>query len=159
MSTHIITRFISMSPLYSSTSGKLTWSSTGNFGFVFGTNTSNSAYKLLGINNSDDNSESTSRVSDNVCNLSSIENIYILINEDQTKHVFGKNYFRASFHVYDKDSVFRDVFKYQRSDQGVPQCAVINKTKRLSITLFDQSGNQLEMNGSDWHMLLQKCIY
>ena len=75
---------------FDSNTYQYTISATGNFGFQFGSNTSSSAYRLLGYNE-EDYTEATSSTSVNIIDLNSIKGVYLDFHDDKRKDIEFSN--------------------------------------------------------------------
>ena len=137
-----------------SNSRKYTFTSTSNFGFTFGTNTTNSARKLIGMNETDD-SQSLSHVSDNAIDLNKFKNIFINILQDNNNDIFSNEYFSSSLIICGTGS-FGDLYSYV-SDDNFHQYVRFRHTKKLEFKFHDINNNNVDLN-SDYTILLEKLI-
>lgn len=132
---------------------KLTITNTLNYYFTFGTNTDNSARKLLGFNASD-GSSTTSHTSDIAIDLNTCKNVFINILENDSKNVNGVNYFNTSL-VINGLGNFGELVRYIDKD-NFDQYIHIKNTKSLKITTHDINENNIDLN-SDYTIIFKKC--
>ena len=131
---------------------KYTFSSTGNFGFSFGSNIENSARKLIGMNASDD-SQTTSHSSDIPIDLNKHKNLFIRIREDENNDVFSVSYFNTSLAINGNGS-FGDLYTFT-SDDNYNQLVRFKHTKKLKLSFHDVDNNIVALN-SDYAILFEK---
>ena len=127
----------------SNNTNKLTISTSVNFYFTFGTNTSNSARKLLGMN-ATDGSNATTQVSDMSVDLNTHKNIFININENDDRDVTGQSYFNTSF-VINGIGSFGEIMRYVNID-NFDQSVKFRNTKALKVRIHDLDNNEIELN-------------
>lgn len=138
--------------VYNYNTNKIEWSATGNFGFTFLTNTSNSAYKLLGINNTADDSEATSRTSDNAIDLTPNKIIYLSIPEANNKLTLSNGQ-QSSIYI-SQSSNFGDIIRADLSTDDIELS--FNNKINVSYQLHDESGNNLtNTNGTEWSLVMK----
>lgn len=137
-----------------SNTNKYTFTNSSNvdFHFTFGTNTNNSARKLLGMNESD-GTASTSQTSDNPVDLNPHKNIFININENNDRDVSGQSYFNTSF-VINGNGSFGEIIRYVKRD-NFHQSVRFGNTKNLQVKIHDLNHNVIELN-SDYVLILEK---
>ena len=134
------------------TANKFTITNTNNFYFTFGTNTTNSARKLLGFNESD-GTNALSQVSDNPIDLNTHKNIFITFNEDDNRNIEGLTFFNASL-LINGMGAYGEVCRYI-NDDNFDQYVKFKDTKSLTIKFHDTSNNSINLN-SDYQIILQK---
>lgn len=123
-----------------------------NFYFTFGTNTTNSARKLLGMNKTDGTS-STTQTSDKPIDLNTCQNIFITINEDNNTDINGLSFFNASL-VINGVGEFGQTLRYNNND-NFDQYVRFRNTKTLIINFHDSNNNNIDLN-SEYQIILQK---
>ena len=126
---------------------------SGNFYFTFGTNTTNSAKKLLGMNQSDGNA-SSSHTSDKPVDLNTYPNIFVRIQEDNNTDVLGINFFNSSL-VINGTGSFSDIVRYNNND-NFDQYIRLRNTKTLTLKIHDLNNNDISLN-SDYSIIFEKC--
>lgn len=131
---------------------KFTITDTVNIHFTFGTNTTNSARKLLGFDESD-GVGSTTQTSDNPIDLNSCKNIFVTISEDDNRNIEGIDFFNCSL-IVNGTSVFGDVLRYVEIDNFI-QLIKFKNTKSLKVSFHDAQNNVINLN-SDYQIILQK---
>ena len=119
----------------------------------FGTNTSNSARKLLGFNETDGTS-STSQTSDIPVDVNTCKNIFITFQEDDNTDISGLSFFTSSVVINGLGS-FGDIVRYNNND-NFDQYVRFRNTKTLTIKIHDLNNNNIDLN-SDYSIILQKC--
>ena len=131
---------------------KFTFTNTGNFGFTFQTNTSNTGRKLIGMNATDD-SQALSHTSDIPIDLNKYKNLFIRICQDDNNNVFGSSYFNSSLIINGSGS-FGDLYTFI-SDDNYNQYVKFRNTKKLALTFHDINNNTIDLN-SDYTILMEK---
>lgn len=138
-----------------SNTNKYTFTSIGNHhSFEFADNTTNSARKLLGFDEENTLGASFITTSTNGIQLSPNKIIYMRLREEDNQLVQGQNHFLASFFLYDNSS-FGDVFRYE-NDKNYIQSVKFNRNKNLTSRFYDENWNDIDLNGSDWTLILQR---
>ena len=132
---------------------KYSFSSTANFGFTFGSNSSNSARKLIGMNATDD-SQATSHSSDIPIDLNAHKNLFIRISQDDNNDVLGLSYFHTSLAINGAGS-FGDLYTFVSDDNYDQYVRFKQNTKKLEISFHDVDNNTVELN-SDYAILFEK---
>ena len=138
-----------------SNTNKFTFSvGTGNtLYFSFGTNTTNSAKKLLGFNEVDGISSNT-QISDNSIDLNTIKNMFINILENNKKNIYGNKYFNTSI-VINSIGGFGEMIRYNNNNNNFIQIIEIKNKKELKITFHDKNNNIINLN-SDYELIFEK---
>ena len=131
---------------------KLTITNTLNFYFTFGTNRTNSAYKLLGFNQ-ENGTNNTTQSSDNPIDLNTYKNIFLNICENDDKNIVGQNYFQSSLIINGIGS-FGDILRYV-NQANFDQYVKFDKIKRLEVRFHDSKNNNINLN-SDFEIYLEK---
>ena len=131
---------------------KYTITNSLNFYFKFGSNTSNSARKLLGFN-AEDGSNNTSQTSDNAIDINTCKNVFITIEQDDHRLVEGIDFFNSSL-VISGSSDFGETFRYIDID-NFSQYIKVKKTKKLKLSFHDTSNNSINLN-SEYQIILKK---
>ena len=133
--------------------GKLTISNdTHNFYFTFATNTSNSARKLLGFNQSD-GTNASSQTSDIAIDLNTHKCFFINIEQNNNKNIDSPNYFNTSFLIQATGS-FSETSRYIKND-NFKQCVKFRNEKKIKFKIHDKNNNTLNLN-SEWCMVLSQ---
>ena len=125
---------------------------THNFYFSFGTNTSNSARVLLGMNASD-GTNATSQTSDVPLDLNTHKNIFIRFEQDDNTDIMGIDFFNTSL-VINGTGSFGEILRYV-DDDNFQQYVRFKDTKKLKVTIHDNNNNTVTLN-SDYEIILQK---
>ena len=133
---------------------KLTITNTLNFYFTFGTNTINSARRLMGFNASDNLIYSLSKTSDIPIDLNTCKNVFVNIVENNNKNVHGVKYFSSSL-VINGVGNFGELVRYIDRD-NFDQYINLKNTKSLKITTHDIDENDIELN-SEYTIIFKKC--
>ena len=133
---------------------KFTITNSLNFYFSFGSNTSNSARKLLGFN-AEDGSNGTSQTSNNPIDINTCKSVFITIEQDDHRLVEGIDFFNSSL-VISGSSDFGETFRYIDID-NFSQYVKFRKTKKLKVTFHDTSNNNINLN-SEYQIILKKII-
>ena len=131
---------------------KYTIANTINYYFTFGSNTTNSARKLMGFNESD-GSNNTSHTSDKPIDLNNNKNIFINISENDDREIEGINYFNTSLIICGKGS-FGEILRYV-NDDNFDQYIKVRNTKTLTVSIHDLNNNSIDLN-SDYSIVFQK---
>ena len=133
---------------------KLTITSTsGGFYFTFGTNTSNSARKLLGYNE-EDGTDNTTQVSNIPIDLNTYKNIYIKIKQDDDRNIEGIEFFNQSL-VINGIGNYGEILRYIDNDNFNQYIKFSKKTKQIDISFYDINNNNINLN-SEYQIILQK---
>lgn len=130
---------------------KLTITDTVNFYMTFGTNTTNSAKKLLGF--SLDGTSSGSHTSDSPIDLNPHKNIFITIEQDDHRNLEGIEFFNHSL-VVNGTGAFGEICRYINKD-NFDQYIKLKETKMLKVQFYDVDNNIIDLN-SDYQLILQK---
>lgn len=139
-----------------SKTGKFTISISGgnNFSLTFGTNKSNSARKVLGFSEVD-TSSSSSHTSDLSADLTPYKSIFCRIEEDSKQDINSHEHFYTSL-ILSGESTFGGPIRYKYGEM-YPQVVSFNSpTKKLNYRFHDESNADVDFNGCEWMMLLQK---
>ena len=132
---------------------KFTITNTNAFRFMFGTNTTNSARKLLGFNQTDGLPSVLTQTSDVPIDLNPYKNIFITITEDDNRNVEGIDFFNCSLIVNGLFD-FGAILRYVDVDNFV-QTLKFKNTKNLKVLFHDASNNVIDLN-SEYQIILQK---
>ena len=132
---------------------KLTITNTITFYFTFGSNTNNSAFKLLGFN-SQDGTTNTTQTSDNCIDLNTHKYIFLDISEDYALNVDGTGSFNTSL-IINGNGNFNEIVRYTAKD-NFEQCVSFNNTKNITYNFHDADYNDINLN-SHFEIILQKC--
>ena len=132
---------------------KITITNTLNMYFKFGSNTLNSARKLLGFNESD-GTASTSIESDNCIDLNTYKNIWIDFEENDNRMLSGIDYFNTSLYISGLGN-FGEIVRYINRD-NFDQYIKLKNTKKLTIKFHDNNNNSIDLN-SNYEIILEKC--
>ena len=128
--------------------------SSTNFYFTFGTNTSNSARKLLGMN-ATDGTNATTQTSDKPVDLNTYKNMFINISENNDRNVTGQSYFNTSLIINGTGS-FGEILRYVKND-NFSQYVKLHNTKNIEIKIHDIDNNVIDLN-SDYVLILEKVF-
>ena len=139
---------------YDDTANKFTINSTAGICFTFGTNTENTAAKILGFNEIDGTTYETSHTSDNPIDLNTYKEIFVNIEENKEREIFGVNYFHSSLFIFG-DGGIGELVRYNYKDFA-QQYMTFERTKHLTIGIHDLNENEIKLN-SDYTMILEKC--
>ena len=131
---------------------KLTITDTVNFYMTFGTNTSNSARKLLGFDGVD-GTNATSHTSDTPIDLNTHKNIFITFEQDDHRNLEGLSFFNPSL-VINGVGAFGEICRYIDND-NFHQFVKFRQTKKIKIKFHDTSNNTIDLN-SEYQIILQK---
>jgi hypothetical protein len=144
---------------YSSTTGKLSWSGppAQTIRFKFGTNTTASARKLLGMT-AVDGVLALSQVSIFPIDLKLHTNIVVKIFEDNNKNVYLEMpEIEASFTIpVDPNITFGDILGDTRNNSYNQYISFASPTNLLTINLYSADGEFLQTNYADWIMIIRK---
>ena len=136
-----------------SNTNKFTFTNTNNFYFTFGTNTSNSARKLLGFN-AIDGTNNTSQSSDYPIDLNTYKNIFVDISQNNDKNIDGINFFNTSL-IINGIGNFSENVRYIPND-NFDQCIKLSQwSKQIEIKIHDANNNDINLN-SEYELILKK---
>jgi hypothetical protein len=138
---------------YNSNISKFTIVSTAPYVFkLLFTNIDNNTHLLLGFNNVDQTSFLSTQISDNFADLNpykiicmslpSISSILSLLNDISTTFMIST------------DSNFGSIVNNNYSDDNI--FMTFNNKKYIDYLIHDYDGNEIDLHGVDWFMLLQK---
>ena len=133
---------------------KITITNTLLYYFTFGTNTSNSARKLLGFNEEDGTSTSYTHTSDNIIDLNTYKNIFIKIKQDDDRNIEGIDFFNQSL-VINGIGNYGEILRYIDNDNFNQYIKFSKKTKQIDISFYDINNNNINLN-SEYQIILQK---
>ena len=132
---------------------KLTISNdTHNFYFTFATNTSSSARKLLGFNQSD-GTNASSQTSDKAIDLNTHKCFFINIEENNDKNIDAPNYFNTSLMIQASGS-FGETSRYIKND-NFKEYVKFRNEKKIKFKIHDKNNNTLNLN-SEWFLVLSQ---
>ena len=135
-----------------SNSRKLTITNTLNFYFTFGSNTSNSAKRLLGFE-AQDGSNNTTQISSSPIDLNTCKSVFVKMDQDDLRLVEGIEFFNSSLFI-SGSSDFGETFRYVDVD-NFNQYVKFKPTKKLKISFHDISNNTINLN-SEYQIILKK---
>ena len=135
-----------------SNTNKYTIANTLNYYFTFGSNTLNSARKLIGFN-AVDGTNATSHTSDVVVDLNPCREFFINIVENDYKNIYGQNYFNSSLFI-NGIAGFGETMRYI-NDDNFNQYITLKNTKSMCVEFHDLNENEIDLN-SDYSIVLQK---
>lgn len=138
-----------------SNTNKYTFSNTITFYFTFGTNTTNSARKLIGFNQID-GTTSTTQTSDNPIDLNNHKSFFINISENDDRDIIGTSYFNTSLFISGEGG-FGDIIRYKNVD-NFNQFVKFRNTKTLEFSFHDINNNTIDLN-SDYEIILEHVAY
>ena len=147
----VLTGTISIS--YDDNTNKYTITNTLPIYFTFGSNTTNSARKLLGFNQTDGNPSTTTQTSDNPIDLNTCKNIFITITEDDNRNIEGIDFFNCSL-IVNGISDFGGIMRYVDID-NFSQIVKFKNTKNLNVSFHDASNSNINLN-SEYQIILRK---
>lgn len=146
--------FATFTVTYSSTTGKLTIASTQNFSLLYGTNSTAGSRFILGYD-AEDTTAGTSAVADNVLDLSYPKGINITIDDNHQFKVAGKGQMGSFYLPITTNALDVEVFQKSEDDNST----LIHFTRNLKfvkVVLSDSDGNLVDLNGTNWEMMLEK---
>ena len=132
---------------------KFTITNTLPFYFTFGSNTTNSARKLLGFNANDPLIFVTTQTSDNPIDLNPCKNVFISITEDDNRNVEGIDFFNCSL-IVNGTNEFGGLMRYVDVDNFV-QVVKFKNTKQLTVSFHDANNNSIDLN-SEYQIIFVK---
>ena len=142
--------FATFTATISSITNFITITSTQNFSLKLATNTSNSAYKIIGFTQTD-TSAATTQTGSTIPNLSGNSSISLNI-----ANISASWLGRSSGQILVPLDVGFGALKYYIKDNF---CQVINftrETTNISVKVCDTDGKTLDLNGSEWEVALRK---
>jgi hypothetical protein len=156
LASQITNQIASLSATYDENTGKFTFTYSADFQFLFA-NYTNTSYLLLGFENDTDyTSASSSLTSANPSDLILHKNLYITIKE--ANKPFSKNSSTShrdySLKVYDSNTSFGGLFRYEESDLVKQQNFELDPTRRIKIKIYDDNDHIVDL--SNWTMILQR---
>jgi hypothetical protein len=136
---------------YNENTNKYKFTANGDFGFKFSSFTLNSARFIIGKNAVDD-VESTSQNSDNSIDLTPYKILYVNFPEASNSLTTSSNVQSSMYvsSVGDFGGVIRQNFE---NDDIILK---FNKKIQISYTIHDANNNEIDLNGSDWEIVLIK---
>ena len=133
--------------------GKLTITNdTHNFYFTFATNTTSTARKLMGFNQSD-GTNASSQTSDNPIDVNTHKCFFVNIEENDDKNIDGPSYFNTSLMIQASGS-FGETSRYIKND-NFKQYVKFRNEKKIKFKIHDKNNNILNLN-SQWLLLLSQ---
>ena len=131
---------------------KFTITDTKSYKFTFGSNTTATARKLLGMNAEDDSS-ANSHTSDRPIDLNTHKHIFINITENSDRDIVGTAHFSTSL-IINGEGAYGEIIRYNNHD-NFDQYVKFRNTKSLKISIHDLDHNDIDLN-SDYTIILQK---
>lgn len=139
---------------YDDKCGKYTINDTLPIRFTFGTNTTNTAHKLMGFDAVDGTPLVSTQTSDNAIDLNTYKEIFVNIEENDDREIIGVNYFNSSLFIYGSGGTGELVrYNYQDFTQ---QYMKFRRTKTLTVRIHDLNNNDIDLN-SEYSIILEKC--
>lgn len=127
---------------------------TGNFRFMFGTNTIGSAAAIMGFNNVD-TVLSPFQLAPNVVNLSLPLYFYVCVDEFSTTTKSSNNFDNASFTILNNANG-GDVVTFTETSFYPQEARVTdNNIQTLHVQLKNYNNQIMDLQGSNWCMLLR----
>lgn len=139
----------------SSTTNKISFVSTGDFAFTFGSNTNNSARFLLGMNEEDVSPEAESDVSDFTIDISPIKYIFCSFDRINSPNIISNTSLNATFLIRDNNSSFGSILNYKNDDNSYKQIVELKTIKNIKYEFFDDEFNPLN-NFNEWILILER---
>ena len=130
---------------------KLTITNTLLFYLTFGSNTSNSANKLMGFD-ATDGANALTQTSNQPIDLNTYKNIFMDIKQNNCKNITGTNYFNTSLCI-NSNVDFGEKIKCVNQDYFNQQIC-FNNTKQINYTFHDKNHNEINLN-SEFEILTQ----
>ena len=131
---------------------KYTITDTQNFYFTFGSNTGNTARRLLGFNESD-GTNSTSQTSSVPIDLNTCKNVFVTVEQDDHRLLEGIDFFNKSL-VISGSADFGETLRYIDVD-NFSQYVKFRDTKKLKLEFHDTSNNTIDLN-SEYQIIFRK---
>jgi hypothetical protein len=131
---------------------KYTITDTLNFYLTFGSNTGNSARKLLGFAETD-GINNTTQTSSTAIDLNTCKSVFVTIEQDDHRLVEGIDFFNSSLMISGVAD-FGEAFRYIDVDNFC-QFVKFRQTKKLSLTFHDTSNNSINLN-SEYQIIFKK---
>ncbi len=136
---------------YQNNTNKFSFVSSANFGFTFNTNNTNSSYKILGKDEVDD-IEGLSQASENPIDLNKHLIIYMNIPDANNDLTISNNY-KTSFIISENVS-FSDIIRQDYNNSNI--ILFFRDKSTIHYYIHDRDGNEINLNNSDWSLLLEK---
>ena len=137
-----------------SNTNKLTIDNDGfSFYFSFGTNTTNSARKLLGFDETD-GTNSTAQTSNIPIDLNTCKSFFINISDNDDKDIQGINFFNTSFFIQGTGG-FGEILRYIVRDNFEQIIKFSRGIKKIEIEFHDLNNNSVDLN-SEYEILFEK---
>ena len=152
--THLssqISGYFNSAPTLDDNTHKIYFDVGDDISWTFGTNTENSARKLIGMNEQDTYKQN-SHYSDNPIDLNPIKSFFINITHNDDKNIQGTDYFNTSL-IIPVTTGFGDNTCNTQEDFGC-QYVKFHRTKTLQFKFHDINNNTVNLN-SEWIMVLQ----
>ena len=132
---------------------KLTFTNTTNFHFTFASNTTNSANKILGMNQSD-GTNALSHESDQPIDLNTYKDIFVNILENDDQDIVGQSFFKSSLIIYGT-GMFGEILRYINEDNFDQFVKFSKNTKTITVNFHDLNNNNVDLN-SDYAIIFEK---
>ena len=124
------------------------------FKFTFGSNTLNSANKLLGFDEEDQNTYLTSHTSTNCIDMNPNKMLFIRILEDHKRQLQGNKYFTSSFFITG-NTEFGDVLNYNQTEKNFDQICQFTDIKNIRWKIHNEKNEELTLD-TDFILILEK---
>ena len=124
-----------------------------SFYFTFGSNTENSARKLMGFNEVD-GTNSTLQVSDNPMDLNTHKSFFINISDNDNKNIEGIDFYRTSF-IIQGEGGFGEILRYKINENIEQYIKFSRGVKNIDIKFHDLNQEVLDIN-SEYEIILKK---
>jgi hypothetical protein len=129
----------------------------GGFKFMFATNTANSARRLMGLSASDSAAYLTAQLSNITVVMASVRNIIIDVTEAGNRSIDINRYpsYDQSAFIIPAASRY-DLAQYVTTESHPQKSKLSIKNLRyLTVSIYDDEGNELDLNGGDYSLLLE----
>ena len=135
---------------------KFTFTYTSDFKLAFSSTYTNTCSEILGFEQSDYTSTSSSLTSVKCADFNPHKTLFITINKANKpiENNSSSNHHEYTFMISDASSTFGSLFRYLQDDQLRQQYAEIDSTRQIEVEIRDDDHNVIDP--TNWIMILQR---
>ena len=140
---------------YNAITNKITFTQGANTIQFYFEGNDNTCYKILGFDYNTD--YLLVSVAPNCLDLIPVKIIFVVVEEDSGKKIYGNRYFRASIFVRDaNNSSYGGIFYYENVANTLQTITFERRTREISYRFYDEDFNLLDFNGNNVSMIFEK---
>ncbi len=85
------------------------------------------------------------------------KNKFLYFNINRSSHQFSsKDYFTSSFVIYDRNSSFGELIRYDTNSTNLQQFVDMNSLKNIKYEILDSNCEAINLNSTEWILIITK---